>query len=102
MKLVMSAVVASIVLSALPSAAVASPNARPGIASASKPVVRVSAKQVTEGDRLALRVRVPQPGDAKRVVLQERVKGFSTDAGSSFVSSRPTSRRSWPATAGLT
>ncbi|MBS2940075.1 hypothetical protein KDN32_20255 [Nocardioides sp. J2M5] len=37
-----------------------------------KAVVKASASEVTEGDRLTVRVRVPRAGLAKKVVLQER------------------------------
>ncbi|WP_439937820.1 hypothetical protein ACS3YM_18045 [Nocardia sp. N13] len=92
MKLVMSAVVASIVLSALPSASAVVPDARPSVASISKAVVKASSKEVTEGDRITLRVRVPQSGNAKRVTLQERVEGFSTYAWTDVASKRALAR----------
>jgi hypothetical protein len=71
-KLVMPAVAAALVLSALPGAASATAN-RTHAVSVPKAVVTTSAKEVTEGDRVTLRVRVPQAGKAKKVVLQERV-----------------------------
>ncbi|HEY0643163.1 MAG TPA: hypothetical protein VGD39_07080, partial [Nocardioides sp.] len=71
----MPAIAAVLVLSALPGAASAT-EARTHAASVSKAVVTASAKEVTEGDRVTLRVRVPQAGNAKKVVLQERVTGI--------------------------
>ena len=72
MKVVISAVAAAVVLSGLPAGAGAATRARPVGLSIPKAVVKVSKSEVTEGDRLTLRVRVPQAATARRAVLQER------------------------------
>jgi hypothetical protein len=97
-KLVMSFVAATLGLSALPSAAAVAPDDRPSVSSIPKAVVKASSKEVTEGDRITLRVHVPQAGNAKRVALQERVEGFSTYSWTDVASKRAKTRVKFRAT----
>ncbi|NPD04621.1 hypothetical protein HN031_07975 [Nocardioides sp. zg-1308] len=76
MKLVISLAATVVALTSVPAAAVPT-DAVPGrsadrAAAAAKAVVTASAEQVTEGDSLTLRVKVPTSKDAKKVVLEER------------------------------
>lgn len=73
MKLV-SLAAALLAVAVQPVPALAGPTAPTDRSAASFPkaVVKASAVEVTEGDRLTLRVRVPRSGLAKKVVLQER------------------------------
>lgn len=73
MKLIVSLATAVMALALLPAtAATAASEVRAPVARIPKAVVKASAKVVTEGDRVSLKVRVPQARTAKRVVLQER------------------------------
>lgn len=71
MNLVISLAGVLLVAAVQPVAASATPADRSAPAFA-KAVVKTSADEVAEGDRLTLKVRVPQAGQATRVVLQQR------------------------------
>ena len=72
MKLVISIAAIVSTLAAVPVPASAVPtDVRPS-SSIPRATVKASAMDVTEGDRLSLRVRVPQSTRARRVILQER------------------------------
>lgn len=62
-------------------------------ASFPKSVVRASADEVTEGDRLTLRVRVPRARLAKKVVLQTRTTNVFGDAEWEDAGRRPARSR---------
>ena len=69
-KLLVAAIAAATAVSVLPASAGAS-DARPA-APMAKAVVKASATDVAEGDRVTFKVKVPKARAAKRVVLQER------------------------------
>jgi hypothetical protein len=77
-KLVISALAAALVVTAVPASAAGPIADRPVSASVPKAVVKASARTVTEGDRITLRLRVPKSAQARRVILQERVTGYYT------------------------
>lgn len=74
MKLIVCLVATAATLVVMPSttATAVTTEARSQVTDIRKATVKSSAVEVTEGDRIALRVRVPQAKNARRVVLQER------------------------------
>lgn len=93
MKVIVSLVAAATALALLPATATAvTAEPRPRVASIPKAVVKASASTVTEGDRLSLKVRVPQAKDARRVVLQERVTTLYSTSWTDVDSKRARSR----------
>lgn len=79
MKLTLAAATAAVIVSALPAAA-SPPAGESRNASIPKATVKSSTDVATEGDRITLRVRVPDASNAKRVVLQERMTDVFGDA----------------------